>query len=564
MNSIDQPTENSAQPAQGLWFRYSAYLVSAGLLACFAASFLALGKQLFSGWNGAYLVVLAFLVAIDRFLSNRILEMYKFPEKEWFIYRLSEWIVIILSVKFAFYLTHSFSFLKTDWEYLYGRAWGGFFSPEFFFVMIILFIIWTVSGSLAEILKKLEVDERILTIEQESGIYEERTILRENLVSLVLTIGLVMVLITALSGMEFSENWRESTALQGSVTILLIYFFLTLLLLSLTQLNLLSTNWIRDGIPVRSSLVKNWILSSVAVIFILAVISRLLPSAYTIGILELLNYVFQLGVALVGYLFMLLAVPFFLVLSLISALFNFPMDEALPEVAPVFTPPPAPVESTPLAWVELLKSIFFWVSIVGLVIFALYTYWHENKSIFSGIKQYPIFTHLLRFWRWMGSFFRQANRQLTQKVKEGWQGLRVRWQDTLEHSPVQNLNIRQLSPKDKVIFYYLTLVKRAAEKGLVRQAWQTPNEYLLALKSFTKDHIEIEKTGMQTEERPGMQAEQPQGRAESDWQTWFEDVQSLTDNFMQARYSTKTINQSQATLTKKIWERLGKFFDKLF
>ncbi len=49
------------------------------------------------------------------------------------------------------------------------------------------------------------------------------------------------------------------------------------------------------------------------------------------------------------------------------------------------------------------------------------------------------------------------------------------------------INPRRLSPRQKVIFYYLAMVRRAREAGLPRQDDQTPYEYARSLTSSLED-----------------------------------------------------------------------------
>ena len=45
------------------------------------------------------------------------------------------------------------------------------------------------------------------------------------------------------------------------------------------------------------------------------------------------------------------------------------------------------------------------------------------------------------------------------------------------------INLRRLTPRQKVLFYYLALVRRAKEAGIPRKDGQTPYEYARSLTS---------------------------------------------------------------------------------
>ncbi len=90
--------------------------------------------------------------------------------------------------------------------------------------------------------------------------------------------------------------------------------------------------------------------------------------------------------------------------------------------------------------------------------------------------------------------------------------------------PWRFVRLNALSPRDRVRYFYLSTVRRAAEQGTVRQPSQTPAEFLHDLKS-----------------------------------TWPEaegDATALTEAFLAARYDRIEISPDDAQETKTIWERV--------
>jgi hypothetical protein len=77
-----------------------------------------------------------------------------------------------------------------------------------------------------------------------------------------------------------------------------------------------------------------------------------------------------------------------------------------------------------------------------------------------------------------------------------------------------------------VQFFYLTLMRRARDRGLPRQISETPNEYKQKLKGNLPDLDE--------------------------------DLDAFTETFLEARYSLHPITADQAGLARKIWSRLRK------
>jgi hypothetical protein len=86
------------------------------------------------------------------------------------------------------------------------------------------------------------------------------------------------------------------------------------------------------------------------------------------------------------------------------------------------------------------------------------------------------------------------------------------------------INPRRLDPRQKIIFYYLALVRRANEAGLPRKDGQTPYEYAHTLTSS----LEEGKDG----------------------------VEALTESFVEARYSRHDIPLKEARRIESIWETI--------
>ena len=86
------------------------------------------------------------------------------------------------------------------------------------------------------------------------------------------------------------------------------------------------------------------------------------------------------------------------------------------------------------------------------------------------------------------------------------------------------LRLGSLSPRELIMYFYLSLVRRAADGGLPRPASQTAREYSDRLRANLPD-------------------------ADADLET-------LTDAFETARYSPRAIAREDTRTPRKSWERL--------
>jgi hypothetical protein len=86
------------------------------------------------------------------------------------------------------------------------------------------------------------------------------------------------------------------------------------------------------------------------------------------------------------------------------------------------------------------------------------------------------------------------------------------------------LRLNSLSPRERIWYFYLSTVKRAAEKGVVRGKAETPLEFSADLKA--------------------------------EWPEAEEDLDALTDAFLAARYSRREPGEEDVNPVKKRWRQV--------
>ena len=86
------------------------------------------------------------------------------------------------------------------------------------------------------------------------------------------------------------------------------------------------------------------------------------------------------------------------------------------------------------------------------------------------------------------------------------------------------LRLRSLDPRQRIYFFYLAMIRRSAEQGLDRKPSQTPAEYAAALERALP--------------------------------TATEDIDAMTEAFIEARYSRRDVEPSRAESIKAAWARI--------
>jgi hypothetical protein len=204
-----------------------------------------------------------------------------------------------------------------------------------------------------------------------------------------------------------------------------------------------------------------------------------------------------------------------LLLSPCMLLFRLQQPEALRQQQPLIQPPPSlPGEGRTLLPIQIVA---FWVVVAIAIYFILRAYWHDRQM--SGV--WKTLAEVLREW-WRG-------------LLAGLRGLKTRiqiqWRQPTEKKPVQVAATpswwqrwQARTPQERVRRFYLALLDRAAQAGLARRPDQTPYEYATRL----KPHLSEEEDALST----------------------------LTQAFVEARYSRRAFEPKEVSLLQRVWQRL--------
>jgi hypothetical protein len=189
-----------------------------------------------------------------------------------------------------------------------------------------------------------------------------------------------------------------------------------------------------------------------------------------------------------------------------------PTFDPLPQTALAPTPP----------WIEILRSFLFWILIVALIVYVVRAYLRDHPELQQAVVTARPVQALRRWWtslkerleQWRGTIRRLAPRTPTLPARQ-----------TVEPQQRQRgFRLRGEPPREQVLFYYRSLLRRAEQQGLPRQQGQTPYEYDTTLEG----------------ELPGAEAE----------------LDALARAFVEARYSEHPVEVEQARKARAEWQRV--------
>jgi hypothetical protein len=304
---------------------------------------------------------------------------------------------------------------------------------------------------------------------------------------------------------------------------LLVYFIGGLWLAGQAQLAVLRSRWLVADTQLDRSMSRTWNRASVALIIVIATIAAFLPIGSTFAISRILQLLTVAVIGVVNFIFILISVVVFLIASLFFRNGQEAPEEPLDlrEIVPeqfMLDPLEPPAQSP-------ILGVIFWI-IVAVVVIAAVVFFLRGRGVpLTGSKAANFLAGIwLRVRGWLLSFWQGLGRQARQLE----QAIRERLQTA--ESPAAGVFstnrplFRSLSPRQKIRYYYLSVVRRAGERGVRRGKSETPAE-------FAADLIK-------------------------EWPEADVEVEAITEAFVKARYSPQTMTGEDLGPVKEIWNRI--------
>ena len=355
--------------------------------------------------------------------------------------------------------------------------------------------------------------------------------------------GLVLVLLAA--GQQLGQPGKGLFALTrqniafGVIAAIVIYFLAGLILISQGQLAVLRSRWTMDRVPNSQNIMRNWPIYVLAVIVVVGLVSALMPFGGTFRLAQIIS-------AILGFIYLaaftfirILAVIFFLFLSLFS---GGEEQEAPPPPPPPaeFAPPPPPPASPP--GFEYFGSAIFWIITALLLGYAAYIYFSGRGVQFGRVIW---FLRMLKE-RWLaiwGAYHTWQTERIAALTNSSGNG-----SSETRRSFWSRFQRTKLDPTAQVRYFYLTLLERAGQSGIPRSEAETPYQYetrlVRALNESVKQEKEDEELVVDKEPEPDIDRDMDR------------DMEQLTAAFVKARYTSTAIAGDDLPHLQQLWERL--------
>jgi hypothetical protein len=470
-----------------------------------------MGKRVVVGWQGDYLLLAVAVFALEALLSFRAASKISFPSWPWFLYRFTEIIFLFSLLKLYTYLHNGAAQLVTDLP-LWAQDPGAFFNPEFIFAILLCLAAWAGATYFASALSELEGDDLLFSPDGETPVVSDRGKARKQLLADIFLVGAVMLLATAVVRGDLSILGVNAPLLPTGLLNVVFYFIFGLILFAQSQFAVLRARWSLDQVPLAHNIAPRWAAYALALLIVCAALVIFLPTRYSLGLLDTLAYVISFINFIISLLLLLVWIPIRFLMSLFG---NNNADLGfIPRVTPTPPPPGTAPDSVPGS--EIIKSILFWTTFLGVIFFSVYYYFLRRTQLFQDLSKAPNLNWLRQFWKWLTNSLKGIREQVQLSIQQVIKRVRP----LRPIVPWSFINVRRLSPRDQVRFYYLALLRRA---DVPRRPSQTPLEYQAELKDLPPD-----------------------------------DLHGLTESFIEARYTPHTITPQNVSLAKRFWENLRK------
>ncbi len=492
-------------------------LAIGAMFGCIALSLVGLVHLFAPAWNGTYFIVGCVLAALEASYSYRLIRARQLRGTDVLRFRAVEITLFFILLKIGSYIGDGWAHVLADiqtWPHHPLDA----MDPEMTAAFILALLSWWVSTQTARDL------ERIGEPPERRRYYVPP---RESLANRFFWGGAVLLLIAGLNriGIAALLNLRRPPV-PGLVLNVLVYFLLGLVMLGQMQFVTLRIRWQAQKIKIADELAGRWVRYSLVVIGLAALVAFLLPTDYTLGLLDLVGGALDLIVStlsfLAGLLFFLISLPVWLWLYLLFLLTGGPSSPPQPSLPSLQPQEPGGPGGAAPGWFEILRSLLFWTVALGMVVYVVRSYLLDHLEILGALAALGPIRALRRFlaalWRRIVGLAETINERFPRR------SLLRRVSPRPSEGPFRFFRLGALPPRERVLYYYLSILRRAGRQGFPRRRAQTPHEYDASL----GPHL-------------------PEAQQE---------MSLLTQAFVEARYSRHAIDQERARQVRADWQRV--------
>jgi len=473
LRTLYPPPDRPGPPVQ---LRLFGPVVVALMVGCLAWSLVALAELLAPEWNSRYLVVGAVLAALEANYSHRIVSVRRVSGTELFRFRAAELLLFLVLIRLARYAGQDWSAVWAEIQTWPHAPWN-MVDLELMGAYGLLLSGWFVATSTAANLQEL-AEPPVRTPHYRAPLERLTASFYTGGICLALVIGMTVIGRDLPRGLGWQAVFSiRHTAHLDLALILVSFFGLGLLMLGQVHYALLQRHWQADGTPTEQTMAGRWARVSLAFITVAGSLALLLPTGYSGRFLYLLSLAVGWLLAVLSFLLSLLLYAFGALFSVLLSLLTGQASDVSSLPQPAWEPPRVPPEVSGVTpdWVLWMRTILFWALIIAGTAYVVVSY----------LRDHPELVQLLarsRPWRRLRALvvhLRQRLKRLRWTVRDGVQRLasRSRPRTPASRQPFHLFRLSTREPRERVLYYYRSVLERARRVELGRRPELTPREY---------------------------------------------------------------------------------------
>ena len=489
----------------------------AGMMGSIALSFVNLIRLFFPSWNGAYMVVACVLAALEGNYSYRLIRARGLRGSDVFRFRAIEIALFLVLLIIG-------SLMGVAWREVWTelRAWPQepwrILDLEVGYAFVLTLLSWTVSTRTTYDLERIGEPP----VKDKYYVYPVDALTGRFFwggAMLLWTAGITRIGISALLNLS-----RPSVP--GLVLNVLVYFVLGLVMLGQIQHARLAQRWRKERVNVPKELSRHWVRYTLMFLGLTGLIAFLLPTGYTLPLLDVVSIVIGVLLYVFNLIFQLAVLLFILALTPLARLLGADLQRQPIDPGPPPQLPGATTGGSAPEWFQVVRSVAFWGFALSAVVYIVRRYLEDRPELVEGVMTLKplraVGRILLAIRRQVGRLIGVARRRIP---------IRIRFPDRASGSDppavekrFPSFRLGGLSREDRMVYYYLSILRRAALRGYPRSPSQTPHEYDAKLGSYL-----------------------PQVDEELD---------RLTEAFVEARYSKHLVDAAEERQVQADWKTI--------
>ncbi|MDF1515804.1 MAG: DUF4129 domain-containing protein [Anaerolineae bacterium] len=449
-------------PQTSPWIsRFLHPLIVGIMVACIAQSLVKLIHQNAPGWQHALFIIAPIYTSFAGYATFQRIQNRFASGTESLRIQVFELVVIFILCKISTHLNLTIPALR-----LAAQQWFtdplSFFDSQTILLFLISMAAWLASSATANDMYR--ISDPTLYVGEKSPL--------QRITNRFFTGGLIIIVVTAFASVNIADVITTNRSrVSGLIGNMLIYFMLGLFILGQINFTHHTGVWRLQRVRINTGLRLVWLRYSLIFLGIVTLIAFVLPTGYTVGLLDIVGYMINLFFFIANFIIFLLSVPFLL---LIALLFPNRQSEVLVPETPVQVQPPQP--SLPPAqnpWYEILRSVIFWALALVAIGYVLRGYFRDHPHIFAFLRNIHV---------------RQWIKELIYAIRSFWDKLVVNIEKTMprvierirqrrNRNDIKRLRKSGTGIRERVFHAYLSTLDIAQELGMGRKAAQTPYEY---------------------------------------------------------------------------------------